>query len=92
MATIKIPTPLRAYTEGQTEISVSGDNVAAALDDLTNQYPELRRHLFDGDKLRGFVNVFIGDEDIRFRGGLEAAVESDSRLRIVPSVAGGCVS
>ncbi len=91
MATIKIPTPLRAYTEGQTEISVEGTNIAAVLDDLMKKHPDLKPHLFDGDRLRGFVNIFIGDEDIRFRGGLEATVEADSKLRIVPSVAGGLV-
>jgi molybdopterin converting factor small subunit len=89
MATIKIPTPLRSYTSGQAEILVQGDTVSAVLDDLTRQYPDLRPHLFNGDSLRNFVNVFIGDEDVRYRNGLETEVEPGDRLRIIPSIACG---
>lgn len=89
MATIKIPTPLRAYTSGQAEIAVEGSNVGAILESLTGQFPDLRQHLFNDDELRNFVNIFIGDEDIRYRDGLETEVESNDRLRIVPSIAGG---
>ncbi len=89
MASIKIPTPLRAYTGGQALVQVSGDTVKAVLDDLTGQYPDLRQHLFDGDNLRSFVNVFIGQEDTRFRDGLETAVDEKDELRIIPSIAGG---
>ena len=89
MASIKIPTPLRAYTANNAEIEVSGDTVEAILTDLTTQYPELRQHLFNDDELRNFVNIFIGDEDIRYQDGLETEVEANSKLRIVPSIAGG---
>ena len=89
MATIKIPTPLRAYTSGQAEIAVEGCNVGAILESLTGQFPELRQHLFNDEELRNFVNIFIGDEDIRYRDGLETEVENNDRLRIVPSIAGG---
>ncbi len=89
MPVIKIPTPLRAYTSGQVEVEVQGVNVGAVLDDLTTRYPDLRQHLFNGDKLRDFVNVFVGEEDIRFREGLETEVEPFDRLRIIPSIAGG---
>ena len=89
MTTIKIPTPLRAYTGGNAVIDVSGDTVGAVLDDLTGQYPELRPHLFDGDTLRSFVNIFIGQEDTRYRDGLETDVDESDELRIIPSIAGG---
>lgn len=89
MASIKIPTPLRAYTGGQALIQVSGDTVKAVLDDLTGQYPDLRQHLFEGENLRSFVNVFIGQEDTRFRDGLETVVDEKDELRIIPSIAGG---
>jgi molybdopterin converting factor small subunit len=89
MASIKIPTPLRAYTDGQALIEVSGGTVKAVLDDLTGQYPDLRQHLFEGDNLRSFVNVFIGQEDTRFRDGLETVVDEKDELRIIPSIAGG---
>ena len=89
MATIKIPSPLRAYTSNQANIEVAGSTIGAALDDLTGQYPDLRPHLYDGDQLRNFVNVFLEDEDVRFLDGLETEIEADASLRIIPSIAGG---
>ncbi len=89
MTTIKIPTPLRAYTGGQGEIKVSGETVGAALSDLLRQHPDLRAHLYNGNDLRNFVNVFIGEEDIRYRDGLETPLEAGDNLRIIPSIAGG---
>jgi sulfur-carrier protein len=89
MASIKIPTPLRAYTAGQAEIPVDGNTVGAVLNHLTTQYPELKTHLYNGDDLRNFVNIFLGDEDIRYQDGLDTEVDKGSKLRIVPSIAGG---
>ena len=52
MATIKIPSPLRAYTDNEAVIEVSGDTIGAALTDLTGRYPELRNHLYEGGEFR----------------------------------------
>ncbi|MBK9747969.1 MAG: MoaD/ThiS family protein [Anaerolineae bacterium] len=89
MASIKIPTPLRVYTGNNAQVTVSGETVGAALTDLTTQYPELKQHLFNGDQLRNFVNVYLGEEDIRFLSGLDTDIDSDTLLRIIPSIAGG---
>lgn len=89
MASIKIPTPLRVYTGNQAKVDVSGETIGAALQDLVKQYPDLKPHLFEDDKLRNFVNVFIGDEDVRFLDGLETEIDDDDKLRIIPSIAGG---
>jgi molybdopterin converting factor small subunit len=89
MATIRIPSPLRAYTNNHATVEVSGDTVGAALNDLTTQHPDLRQHLFEGEKLRNFVNVFLGEEDVRFLDGLETEIEANAGLRIIPSIAGG---
>jgi molybdopterin converting factor small subunit len=89
MATIKIPTPLRAYANNQVQVEVTGGTVGEALNDLTDQYPELRTHLFNGGELRNFVNVFLGDEDVRFLDGLKTEIEAGDNLRIIPSIAGG---
>jgi molybdopterin converting factor small subunit len=89
LANIRIPTPLRPYTSDQSQVSVSGDTVGAALDDLVTQYPELRPHLFNGSELRNFVNIFLGEEDVRFLDGLDTPLENNSNLRIIPSIAGG---
>jgi molybdopterin synthase sulfur carrier subunit len=89
MPNIKIPTPLRPYTANQAQVSVAGETVGAALNDLTAQYPELRQHLFNGSDLRNFVNVYLGEEDVRFLGGLETELATSDSLRIIPSIAGG---
>jgi adenylyltransferase/sulfurtransferase len=89
MATIKIPTPLRVYTGNQAQVAVTGDTVGTALADLVTQYPELRQHLFNGAELRNFVNVFLGEEDVRFLDGLDTEIAADANLRIIPSIAGG---
>lgn len=89
MPSIKIPTPLRPFTEGQAQISVEGSTVGQALNNLTDQYSELRQHLFNGAELRNFVNVFLDDEDVRFLDGLDTELEENDNLRIIPSIAGG---
>ena len=89
MTSIKIPTPLRQYTGGNAEIAVSGATVEDTLNDLTAQYPELRPHLYDGEALRNYVNIFIGQEDVRFLQGLDTPVDAGAKLRIIPAIAGG---
>ena len=89
MPSIKIPTPLRVYTGSQAQVNVHGATIGEALNDLTAQYPELRPHLYNGDSLRSFVNVYIGEEDIRFLSGLDTDIEDTDSIRIIPSIAGG---
>ena len=89
MATIRIPTPLRAYTDGASDIDVTGETVGEALRNLVDRHPDLRAHLFQDDELRSFVNIFIADEDIRFMQGLDTEIDAEDSLRIIPSIAGG---
>ena len=90
MTTLRIPTPLRPYAEGQSEISVQGANVGEALDDLITQFPDLKKHLFtETDDLRPFVNLFLGDEDVRHLQGVETPLKDGDKLMIIPSIAGG---
>lgn len=89
MPAIKIPTPLRAYTDGQSQLDVAGTTVGEVLNALVEQYPDLKTHLFNGDELRNFVNVFLGDEDVRFLEGMDTEVDAKDNLRIIPSIAGG---
>lgn len=91
MTTIRIPTPLRSYAGGQAAVAVSGANVAEVLSDLTRQYPELRGHLYDGEQLRSFVNIYLGQEDIRYLQGAATPVAAADTLLIVPSIAGGAL-
>lgn len=89
MATIRIPTPLRPYTGNNAQVSVSGGTVGAALSSLTEQHPDLRPHLFEGDELRSFVNIYLNQEDVRYLEGAETAVGETDTLMIIPSIAGG---
>jgi molybdopterin converting factor small subunit len=90
MPSIRIPTPLRTYTEGQSEVAVQGGSVAEALSDLVSQYPSLKPHLFNGsDGLRPFVNLFLNEENVRELQGLETPLQSGDRLMLIPSIAGG---
>jgi len=90
MATLKIPTPLRPFAGGQATVQVNGTNIGEALGDLTNQHPDLHKHLFnDAGELRPFVNLFLNDEDIRFLDGVDTTIAEGDRLQIIPSIAGG---
>ena len=91
MTILKIPTPLRPYSDGVKEIDVSAATAGLALEELTARYPALRKHLFtDEGELRSYVNLFINDEDIRHLKGVDTPVNEGDRLMIIPSIAGGC--
>ena len=88
--TIVIPTPLRQFTSGKSELEVAACTAGAALDQLTSTFPELRRHLFtEQNVLRNFVNVYVGDEDIRHLDGADTPVKDGETIMIVPAIAGG---
>lgn len=89
MTTIKIPTPLRPFTNNEAQVAVSGETVGAALSDLVTKYPDLQPHLYNNGQLRNFVNVFLGEDDIRFLDGLDTEIDEATSLRIIPSIAGG---
>lgn len=89
MATIRIPTPLRPFAGGQSAVTVSGGTVGAVVDDLTQKHPDLRTHLFEGDTLRSFVNIYLNQEDVRYLEGTETEVADNDTLMIIPSIAGG---
>ena len=91
MPKIKIPTPLRQYTGGDSEVEVDGGTAGETLGNLASEYPDLRQHLYTGDgKLRSFVNVYKGEEDIRYLDGADTEVSEGDELSIIPSIAGGC--
>jgi len=90
MATIRIPTPLRKYTQGQEEVQVAGDTVAAVLAALEQSAPGIGERIFDdAGKVRRFVNVFVGEDDIRFLDNLKTPVAERDEISIIPAIAGG---
>jgi molybdopterin converting factor small subunit len=90
MPTLRIPTPLRPYTGGESELNLAGETVGAVLEDLSVQHPTIRQHIFtDEGELRAFVNLFLNDEDVQFLDGTATQVGESDRLMILPSIAGG---
>lgn len=90
MTILRIPTPLRAYTSGKSEVNVSGTKISEALADLTHQYPALKPHLFnDGGELRPFVNLFVGENNIKDLQGVDTPIKDGDRIMLIPSIAGG---
>lgn len=90
MATIIIPTPLRKFTNNTAKLQVNGGTVGESITELTTNFPDLKRHLLDDKgQIRSFVNIFIGDEDIRDLQQENTIVKSDTVVSIIPAIAGG---
>jgi molybdopterin converting factor small subunit len=86
---VRIPTPLRTLTGGADEVTASGSTVREVLDDLEAKHPGLRDRLLDEKGVRRFVNIYVGEEDIRFLDGLKTALKAGDQISIVPAIAGG---
>ena len=90
-ASVRVPTILRTYTDDASEVEAKGATLAELLDDLEANYPGIRaRILDDHGKVRRFVNVYVGDEDVRFEKGLQTEIADGAKVSIIPAVAGGC--
>jgi molybdopterin converting factor small subunit len=87
--TVRIPTPLRSLTAGAEQVPAEGQTVRAVIDDLEKNHPGLRERLLDAKGIRRFVNLYLGDEDVRFLNGLDTPLKSGDELSIVPAIAGG---
>jgi molybdopterin converting factor small subunit len=86
---VRIPTPLRTLTAGADEVKAQGATVALVIEDLERRHPGVRDRLLDEKGVRRFVNLFVGDEDIRFLEGLQTPLKSGEQISIVPAIAGG---
>lgn len=90
MATVIIPTPLRKFANNTAKLTINAASIQDIVNDLSFNYPDLKRHLLDEHgKIRSFVNVFVGDDDIRDLQNENTAVKEDSVISIVPAIAGG---
>jgi len=89
--TLRVPTILRTLTGGASEVSVDGAaTLAELIDKVDAEHPGIRGRVLDDDgKLRRFVNVYVGEEDVRFAGGLETPTPDGITVSIIPAVAGG---
>jgi molybdopterin converting factor small subunit len=93
MATVIIPTPLRKFTNNQARLNTRAGSVQETVQELTDHFPDLKKHLLDEKgQLRSFINVFVGDNDIRDLQQENTEVNKDSVISIVPAIAGGIPS
>lgn len=90
MATVIIPTPLRKFTNNTARLEVKAATIRQTVDELTFNFPELKKHLLDEQgQIRSFVNIFVGNDDIRNLQQDQTEVKTDTVISIVPAIAGG---
>ena len=87
---VRIPTILRTYTGGESEVSAEGGTLAEVLDDLDSNHSGIKGRIVDETgELRRFVNVYVGNDDVRFLDNLSTPTPDGSQVSVIPAVAGG---
>ena len=93
MAIVNIPTPLRKFTNNTSRLTVQATSIADMVQKLTNEFPDLKKHLLDANgKIPSFINIFVDDDDIRNLQQEHTAVKENTVVSIVPAIAGGAPS
>jgi molybdopterin synthase sulfur carrier subunit len=88
---VRIPTILRTYTGGESEVSAEGGTLAEVLDSLDGSYPGIKARILDDQgAIRRFVNVYVGNDDVRFLQALDTSTPEGTQISVIPAVAGGC--
>lgn len=89
--TVRIPTPLRTFTDGVEEVKVEGKNIGEIISNLEVNYKGIKERICDDSgQIRRFINFYLNDEDIRFLNNLETPVKDGDYISVVPAIAGGC--
>ncbi len=87
---IRIPTPLRKFTDGQAEVEAEGETIREVFSDLEQSHAGLGEKIFDDSgEIRRFINVFVNGDDVRHADGLATAVKSGDEVSVIPAIAGG---
>jgi molybdopterin converting factor small subunit len=89
MITVRIPTPLRTLTGGNEQVEVDGSTLREVIDTMEKRHPGIRDRLLDDQGVRRLVNIYVGDEDVRFLDGLETKLAAGTEISIGPAIAGG---
>ncbi|AEF86027.1 thiamineS protein [Treponema primitia ZAS-2] len=87
--TILIPTALRNFTDRKSEVTTEGSTVGEALRNFTGTYPDIKQHLYQGEELRSFINVFVEETNIKKLQGLDTKIADGGTIMLVPAIAGG---
>lgn len=86
---VHLPTVLRRFTGGEAVVYAEGETLEQVIKDLDSRYPGLAEQLISEGDLHRFVNIYVNDEDVRYKGKLQATVKDDDVVSILPAVAGG---
>ncbi len=86
---VRIPTILRPFTAGAKTVTAQGATLRDLIADLGKQFNGLEERLMENGALLRFINVYVNDEDVRFIGGLDLALNAGDNVTILPAVAGG---
>ena len=87
---VRVPTILRTYTGGDSEVAAEGATLGDVLEDLDQRYSGIKARILDDQgELRRFVNVYVGNDDVRFLDGLQTPTPEGSSISVIPAVAGG---
>ncbi len=87
---VRIPTILRTYTGGESEVAADGTTLAEVLDDLDGNFSGIKGRIVDeAGELRRFVNVYVGNDDVRFLDNLSTPTPEGTQISVIPAGAGG---
>ena len=87
---VRIPTILRTYTNGDSEVSADGSTLAEVIENLDAAYPGIKGRILDEQgAIRRFVNVYVGNDDVRFLDALDTKTPEGAQISVIPAVAGG---
>jgi sulfur-carrier protein len=87
---VRIPTILRTYTQGESEVQANGATLAEVLESLDSSYPGIKARILDDQgSIRRFVNVYVGNDDVRFLDALDTSTPEGAQVSVIPAVAGG---
>ena len=87
---IRVPTPLRKFTDDSEVVEVEAESIASAIQALQAKFPGIGERLIDeSGEVRRFVNVYVNGEDIRFLENRETALKDGDEISIIPAIAGG---
>jgi len=90
MATVLIPVPLRKLTNGVDTVYVTGNSISLVIDNLEAGYPGMKERLCnEHGAIRQFINIYLNNEDIRFKSGIQTLINETDEISIVPAMAGG---
>ena len=86
---VRIPALLQTFTRGRDEVAVTSGTVIGIIAALDEEYPGIGEKITDGGKVRGFINIYVNEDDIRFLQGEETRVKDGDEVSIIPAIAGG---